>query len=845
VRLHTLALCAAAIMGPAAYAPGQSIVINEVMSSNVFTLSTAEGKYEDWIELYNTGDSTVDLSGFGISDNYSQPFKWVFPATTLQPHAYMAVFASEEDRKDTDPMHTNFKISANGEAIFLHNSAGVLVDMCNVPALYRDISYGRYPDGDTSHYFFDRPTPIAANSTAPGSGISLSPVFSMESGFYADQILVTLARQGTTGTVYYSLDGSEPNAQATPYTTPVSISHTTVIRARTIEANMAPSPVISKTYFINDSSSLPVISLVTDPVNFFDDSMGIYTFGTDYSPFYPWVGANFHEDWERPVHLEFFETDKQQVLNMEAGVKIYGGNTRESPEKTLAIYARGDYDYDQIAYRIFPNLPYISYTRVLFRNSGNDWEQTMFRDAMITSLAEDLDMDIQAYRPSLLFLNGKYWGIHNIREKYDRYYFEAHHGVNPDSVDLMSRHPGGMQVTEGDSVDWTLFQDFVKTQDLNDSATYEELRSKMDIQNCINYYVTEIYIDNTDWPGPNYRRWKAKTPGGKWRWLLFDTDCAWGQRQWGSMTAATYTRNSLDAATDPNGPSYPNKPISTELLRNLLACDSFKVRFINTFADRMNTTFDPAHVCQRIDSIKALIDQEIPRHIEKWAGTYDPFGSAYLGGIPDWENYTQVLYYFANNRRPVVRDHVLQKFNLSGTYVLTIRNPDPEKGSVMVNTVPVADSLWSGGYFNGNPLPLVAIAKPGYAFKDWGGLDVSANSFYLTSSADTTIRVNFIIDSIGVENNGPRDTRTTILEQNRPNPFNASTMIGLYVATASHVTLRVFSIDGKMVLQVLDQNLPKGRHSLTLQNSRLSSGIYYCHMHAETYTGIRRMMLIK
>jgi hypothetical protein len=311
------------------------------------------------------------------------------------------------------------------------------------------------------------------------------------------------------------------------------------------------------------------------------------------------------------------------------------------------------------------------------------------------------------------------------------------------------------------------------------------------------------------------------------------------------MNASTYDRNSLEAATTPNGPSYPNPPKATIQLRSLLACDSFKVQFINTFADHLNTTFLVSNVAAKIDSIKAVLETEMTRHIARWGGRHPPFGSAYLNGMDGWNNYIAVLHYFNINRRSAVRDHILDHFSLSGTYKVTINNPEPERGSVQLNTLSLTDSTWTGDYFNNNPLPLAAVPSPGYMFEKWDGLSTGDSSLVLTTSLDTSFTVRFVEDTSAGIGTDPRFTRKTSLYKNYPDPFNHSTAIRFYLQRSGHVSLRIYSISGALVQELIDRRLSKGEHRYNFSVKNLAHGVYFCRFKAGNYTRINRMIYLR
>ena len=389
-------------------------VINEIMSVNTTTIQDRDGDYPDWIEIYNPGDSEVDLTGYGLSDNPSEPLKWLFPKTTIQPGKFKLIFTSDKNYlTENNYLHTNFKIKSDGETLLLSDSTGFVIDQVMTIKTLSDQSWGRQPDGNTAWFIFNQSTPGTINNTIGYSAYSSQVKYSFIPGFYQGTISVEITCASANAEIRYTTDCSEPDQNSILFSEPVTINKTTVLRARSFETGLLPGKVLTYTYFLNQDITLPVISLSTNHEHLFDSQTGIY--------------ENFWEEWERPVHFEFFETDGTQKVNVDAGIMIGGGATRARPQKTFRIYFRSQYETNKINYQIFPDLPVFEFTTLFLRNSGNDWDQTHFRDGFLQTLVNDLDLDTQAYRPAVTFLNGEYWGISNILERLTEDYITSHY----------------------------------------------------------------------------------------------------------------------------------------------------------------------------------------------------------------------------------------------------------------------------------------------------------------------------------------------------------------------------------------------------------------------------------
>lgn len=512
------------------------IVINEVMASNTTTIQDQDGDYPDWIELYNTSDSEIDLAGFGLSDDPLDLFKWRFPAVTIQPGEFKLIFASDKNYTSEAPhLHTNFKIKAGGETLLLTDSTGFVIDRINSLEISSDLSWGRQPDGGTEWLFFTEPTPGSSNTTDGFAAYSPAVIFSKKAGFYEGSISVELTTSNTNSEIRYTLDGSDPNENSSLYTQSINLDETIVLRARSYESGLLPGNIVTNTYLFNENTTLPVISLSTDPDNMFDRFIGIY--------------RNYKQDWERPVHIEFFETDKQQKFSEDAGIKIGGNNTRGRAQKAFHINFRGRYGPEKIEYQVFPELPIFEFTNLYLRAAGNDWDQAHFRDGLLQTLVQDFQIETQAYRPATIFLNGEYWGILNIRQRYNEQYFLSEYGVDPENLDLIEHaHPNDfMTVKEGDLEAFDALFEFIANNDLSESNNYEYIQDKMEIDSFMDWLIAEIYFNNTDWPTNNVMMWRPRTNEGKFKWVLFDLDWSYGYQRTrlGDADENTYKGNTL------------------------------------------------------------------------------------------------------------------------------------------------------------------------------------------------------------------------------------------------------------------------------------------------------------
>ena len=618
------------------------------------------------------------------------------------------------------------------------------------------------------------------------------PEFSHEGGFYDSGFSLTLYHPEPSAQIFFTTDGSVPTTESTLYNTPIeltdrssepntismiptnkitsggrvwrepagSIRKATVIRVIAVVDGIA-SEEVSHTYFIFDEGAnaypLPVVSIIADNNHLFDEETGIYVPGIHYEEGDGWSGNYYQrgEEWEKPASFEFFEADGSLGFKQNIGIRIHGGWTRRFPLKSLRLYARSDYGESRFNYRMFENIDDNRFNRFILRNSGNDFGNTMFMDAAAQSLIRHFNVDTQEYRPVIVFLNGEYWGIHNVRERYDRRYLERVYGADPDNIDLLS---GSQTVKEGDYENYQQLITFVRAADFSDDENYAELQTRVDVDNFLDYYSAQIYYGNTDWPQNNIDFWRLRTEynpnapiglDGRWRWLLYDVD-----RSLGLITDATF--DMIEWVTVERNPhnnlTYPNL-----LLRSFLQNETFYHDFINRIAGHLNTAFLPQRVSNVIDSLKAPLNPVIEEHIGRWQNHLSR---------GHWENRVRDMHRYAEDRPGYLRSHMRHHFEIGDETELTVDVSDQQAGYIRVNTIDIIPSTpgvnsspypWSGTYFSEVPVTLTAVPFTGYEFTHWSttaGDSIPSGEPQLTVwlHEESTFTAHFVDDGTGPQN---------------------------------------------------------------------------------------------
>ncbi len=578
--------------------------ITEVLASS--------SKSDDWIELYNASSEAVDLSGWGLSDNAGRPRKWQLPAgTVIQPGQYLGVFANGLEGSTADRLQTNFSLSADGGySVVLSQPGGAIMDRLFVPMQYEDISFGRSGDG-TGLRFFTTVTPGAANDGPGYFGRAPRPVYSVQGGLYktGDTFSVELSVPSNCQ-VYYTLDYTDPTPSSTPYTGPIPVSGTTVLRTRVYGDGYLESIMDTQSYLYdvnNGNGTVYVVSLVSDPYNLTSDEAGIMVKGPNALPDYPFgsmnKGANFWMDWEREAHVEVFNPDGSTMISQECGIKLHGQYSRAEKQKAFKVIARSKYGSNRFQAAIFSHRPYTEYQSFLLRSSSEDGYKTRFRDALLQRLAEGGCVDYQETEIGVLYIDGQYWGHYNLREricKSNICQFEGWEG-DEDDIDLIKANTNVMQ---GSNETMAKLLEYVKSHDMNTPEAYEVLDSAIDIQNYIEYMAVEMYTGNTD--TLNVKRYRNPKTDGKWRWVLFDLD-------W-SFSVDT---NSPQRWQTPGGMGNKNRTDNT-LFIACMKNATFADRFLTYLGEKMATTYSADNIAAMTEQFYNAIAPLMPDHYARW-----------------------------------------------------------------------------------------------------------------------------------------------------------------------------------------------------------------------------------
>lgn len=730
------------------------VCFNEVCSRNFSSICSDDGKYYDYVELYNPTEHDISLEGYVLSRSVHDKDEFVFGAETIRAGECLLVYAAGEDAPD-DGKHAGFKISSSGESLFLKDASGNIADIVEIPAGMRyDTSYCRVPDG-TGDWEIRESTPCETNEGAKKilpENLE-SPVFSADSGFYEDPFLLELKTTGK-GRIYYTLDGSEPTTESILYTEPISIFDASVnenvfsartdlsaaffveedrfavpsenvdkaviVRAAVFnEAGDVKSKTETKTYFVGyqqkDYESFVVMSLVTEPDNLFDYEKGIYVAGKRFDDFVNngelektsnpqnwrrWLGnySNRGREWERPVHIDFFDSSHSLVMSQEAGLRIKGGTSRSFTQKSMSLYARDIYS-GKGEFEV-PFFGENGRKRVTLFSGAQDY-RTKMQDAIVNYICKGRAFAVMDSYPCYVFLDGEYWGIYHLMETYGDAYLEERYDIPEGEAVIVRNGSLDSDVADGEAYAKEL-EDLMESPVPIDEKEYQRICEIIDMQSFIDYYASEIYINRgeNDWPKYNEGYWRTvndlggEYSDGKWRWLLFDTN-------WACM----------DAAED-NGIAYTKE--KSTFFNRLCQNEEFQKRFVQTMCDLVNSAFCSENIAPEYIKLSTQMRGPVIKDLKKYYGNNKT--------EKDFDEEVESMALFFQERPAYMMQFLTEEFGLSGS-LADVKISCTEGGSVILNTVEIPGTTeeWTGQYFTDYPVSVTAVPQEGYRFAGWSG----------------------------------------------------------------------------------------------------------------------------
>ncbi len=613
----------------------KDLIINEVMNSNYEYLAQNGGKYYDWIELYNNSDKTINLSDYCLTTNINTACMYNLEKKELKSKEYYIVMASgDKNLSNKKYKHADFKLGST-EGIYLTKDDKIIdtLFIANVPNGY---SIGK--GSSSGIYYFSKPTPGKENDNGK-QAISYLPSASVPSKIInkTKGFKVTLSGKDN---IYYTLDGSEPTTSSKVYSSPLTIKKTTVLRIMAKEDGKLKSAINTYSYIVNENHTLPVLSLAID-----EDDLSHVNYNTSLT-----------SKVQEPVNVELIEQDGSG-FQVNGGLKLFGGSTRFMRKKSYEIKFKKKYGDAHLNYPLFDSVDSSSFESIVLRTGSQDEftayydegeeGRTLIRDIVATSLVgEYTNVDVQAYKPVVLYINGSYWGLYFIREKVDENFVSNHYNVKTteDDTDIL-RIDG--EVKSGSNKAYNEMMSFIYNNSLSDSNNYKKIKGLIDIENLCDFWFAEIWTNNYDIVNTRYFRNK-NIDNGKWKFIFYDLDS-------GLYHETGYGFNYYTRA---QGIGYGN--FSTALLRNLMKSSEFKETFLKRMSYNLKNTWSAKNYEKKVDEVvKEIGKDEMKRNLERWDNM----------SYSTWQMHVNDLKAFARKRNKAVIEDARSYFGLSSAEV--------------------------------------------------------------------------------------------------------------------------------------------------------------------------------
>ncbi len=656
----------------ARYPSNKTLYISEAVAVNATLSSSPDGQsykigqlYDyytlyDYIEIYNPTQSDIDLSDYYITDGKNYKKVGDIPSVTVGEGEYRVIYLDDETYYSTssDKLYLGMGLNRYGETVYIFDSDGVCVDSMYTGRLYDGVSSGRASGDDDTVYYYDKTTPGEENSSVKLSASVQSPAFQTEGGYVTSGTQISIKVPENT-TVYYTTDGSYPTKNDKLYTNPITVSETMSIRAVAYRDGYLPSEDVSSSYVVGRTHDMPVVCITSENDNLFGGKYGIFVEGDYFDPStafpYKTRYTNYWQDWERPIHFDYIDEGGTQVLSFNAGIKIFGQYSRGCDQKSFTVNLRDKYGPTEVCYPFFGDDNINIFSSLVLRNGGQDARFAHIRDAFAAkSVLGEVDVDVMDYQPVVVYINGEYFGIYDMRERVNADYIANHTGADPDEVDLIK---GNSNVLDGSFDEYEKLEEFLENNLLKNESNYQKACEMVDVDELIDYWCSVIFFCNTD--TGNIKFYKERTEGAKWRWILYDLD-------WGLFRSSCADYNMFDEVFNPNGHGVGNS-FSTLVLCSFVKNAEFKDKFIRRFAELLNTSFKEDRLLEIYDGLIEELKNEMPYHIERWKRTPLADESSVPTSYESWQNQCEGLRNVIINRRAQVIEDLQDHFDLSNS----------------------------------------------------------------------------------------------------------------------------------------------------------------------------------
>lgn len=713
------------------------VTINEYSAANTSTVADNFGEYNDWVELYNAGSSSVTLTGYHMSDKASNPTKYTFPSgTTIAPGGFLRVICSGRDLVSSGWYHTNFKLTQCApEQIVFADAAGTILDSLTMRRNQTDHSWGRTVDGGAQWSVFMTPTLGSTNSAQTAyQPYATKPVFSVQAGFYPGSQNLTITTPDPNITIHYTTNGYEPATSDPVYSGPISITSTEVVRARCFSstATVPASFIESNTYFINDAHGVAVLSIYGD---------GVMTL------------MNGSWSAEPTTGLEYFDKSGTFRTEVTGTTNKHGNDSWAYDQRGIDFVSHDQMGYnDGLHWKLFHRKNRQNFQRIIIKAAANDNYPAEnggahIRDAYVHDLSQNahLNLDERSYEPCVLYVNGQYWGVYEIREKVDDADFTDHYyGQDENHLQYLKTWGGTWSEYGGPQAqtDWNNFVTFVTSNNMATASNWAYVDSVYNWKSLCDYIILNSICVTSDWLNWNTAWWRGMDSTGdkkKWRYTLWDNDATFGH--YINYTGIPDTSPNADPCNPESLPN-PGGQGHIPVVNALMANPTFKQYYITRYADLMNTSFSCDSMTVLLDTLIAHIAPEMPAQCAKWGGS-----------VSGWQANVTAMRSYIQTRCTALVQGMIDCYSLTGPYNITIDVTPAGAGTVTCNSLNLDQFPWSGVYYGGiNTILTTTPTSSQYTFDHWEIVDTPSPN---ATSDSITVDLTQNQTIIAVYNEGP------------------------------------------------------------------------------------------
>ncbi len=687
--LHYVALGLLTIL-PSTHSMAQkSVIINEIMQSNVDYLMVDHDFPDSWVELYNVSDTRINIQNYRLSPVKvpSESKKITSTEQYIESGGHLLVYC---DKTNSLPFHCNFNLESGKGNLYLYDNNWHIIDSISYKSMPApNIAYGRTTDGSNEWQYELTPSPGATNTSKGCDEVLPEPIFSVEGHLMTngpETVTITMPEDVPEDTrIYLTLDGCEPTWESvsdTQFT--ITIDKGTVIRAKLLSHEMLPNRSTTHSYIFHPrETTLPFVCIATDSTYLYSSEEGILSNdSTDGKP-------NYSYKWRRPANFEYFNTKNgSTVFNQSGEMAVSGNATRKYKQKSIKLYAKKRFGKKNFKGDFWRDKPEVNKMKsFILRTGGNTCMTSRIDDAFLQKIfGTNLDVvDYQAYEPAILYINGQYKGIFGMRERSNEDYVTSNYDIKEEEIE-MAGHKNYLRTT----IETPHYNSFYKFYH-GDDIRYEEMNQLMDTDNFLNAFIAECYASNTDFPNNNISIWSPTIESTYWRWILKDLDfISTHESTWDMFKYMLGTQN----PEDPEYEKSNNSSVRTAcyLYEKMMSFPEFRNRFIASYATYLGDFLRP-DIC--IPIIQEM-DEEI---INEITPTFAAYGG--MSTIKRHNSGIERLCNYVSSRPSSVYRQMASYFSLGDVIPVSIRVELPKESVTNDTNVTLCDVLLRTGRFDG------------------------------------------------------------------------------------------------------------------------------------------------